>query len=305
MPESPVPDPRSSHADNTLDEDPKPEPATLDDQPYVFATILYDPALTKYPENTKASFNRPSPFYLLEHQWTRLQVANWSKDRSPNSHGTPTVFYNSLISATRQWHQENPDKRPTCLRIKVRAYLCGTTTFDVRQPSVERQRNLLFPKSFGIPSQLPKTQWTAVLDNQPTEASESTMVKTSDRMPYARPRAAVRIPNMTTPKEVLLFNTEGNILDGSTSTPFFYRNGRWVVPISSSGGLQGTTRRWALENGLAVEAVVPKDTLEVGETVWLSNAVWGFYFAIFVDRDEPEVSPSPEDCHRVQQQMRD
>jgi 4-amino-4-deoxychorismate lyase len=271
-----------------------------EDEPYVYATVLYDPSLTKHPENTKVSFGRPSPFYLLEHQWTRLQVANWSKDRSPNSHGSPSVFYNSLVCAIRKWYQENPDKRPTCLRIKVRAYQSGPTTFHVRQPSVERQINLLFPKTFGVPSKLPTTQWTTVLDNRSTEVSESTMMKTSDRMPYARPRAAAQIPSMTGPKEVLLYNPEGNILDGSTSTPFFFRNGRWVVPISSSGGLQGTTRRWALENGLAVEAVVPIKSLEVGETVWLSNAVWGFYHSIFVARDEPEVSPTHEDCCRPQ-----
>ena len=277
----------------------------LDNEPYVFATILYDPALTKYPENTKASFNRPSPFYLLEHQWTRLQVANWSRDRAPNSHGSPSVFFHNILDAVRKWRRDNPNELPSCLRIKVRAYESGRTTFDVRRPNVERQRNLLFPRNLDNVPQTPGISWTTVLDNTPTEISESTMMKTSDRMPYARPRAAVHIASMTTSKEVLLYNPEGNILDGSTSTPYFRRGDRWVVPISSSGGLQGTTRRWALENGVAVEGAVSKDSLQIGETIWLSNAVWGFYPSTFVARDEPEVCFSSNDCRRIAAQMQD
>jgi len=34
----------------------------VEEEPYIFATLRYDPILTKSAENTKASFNRPCPF---------------------------------------------------------------------------------------------------------------------------------------------------------------------------------------------------------------------------------------------------
>jgi branched-subunit amino acid aminotransferase/4-amino-4-deoxychorismate lyase len=281
-----------------------PEFSTND--PYIFATVRYDPTLLHSSQNTKASFNRPSPFYLLEHQWTRLQVANWCSsfyrtEPVQNTYSNPTAFLHSLLTAVKQWHSSHPNERPECLRIRIRCYVSGRIETIIGHPETVRPTNFLFPPSFGIPDQLPKTNWTIVLDVQATEISESTMYKTSDRKPYARPRVAAAIPDIATPKEVLLYNPEGHILDGSQSTPFFYRNGKWTVPNASSGGLQGTTRRWALENGLAVEDAVCKDSLEVGEVVWLSNAVWGFFYARFEIQDVTGEVPSSEECRRVEQ----
>ena len=143
-----------------------------------------------------------------------------------------------------------------------------------------------------------------MLDTQPTEATESTMFKTSDRTAQGRARAGAGIYSLGTYKEVLLYNTDGQILDGSNSTPYFYRDGRWVTPISSSGGLQGTTRRWSLENGLCVEDIVYVDTLRPGEIIWFSNAVKGYFWAKFHLRDEDMQQPSTNQCRRVIQQLR-
>jgi len=79
--------------------------------------------------------------------------------------------------------------------------------------------------------------------------------------------------------EVLLFNESGLITEGSLLTPYFYRNGGWVTPAVEGddvGGQRGTSRRWALESGMAVEGTVDVRTLRVGERVWLSNGVRGF-----------------------------
>jgi len=77
--------------------------------------------------------------------------------------------------------------------------------------------------------------------------------------------------------EVLLFNPEGNITEGSVLTPYFYREGRWITPrVEEAGGQRGTSRRWALERGLCVEGLVEKRSVRVGERVWVSNGVRGF-----------------------------
>ncbi|KAK4540371.1 hypothetical protein LTR36_009228 [Oleoguttula mirabilis] len=97
------------------------------------------------------------------------------------------------------------------------------------------------------------------------------MYKTNDRAPYDRARATAGIKSYPEPKEVLLYNMAHEILDGSLATPYFRRGERWITPASACGGLQGTSRRWALEKGLCIEGTVKTDELLDGEEMWLSN----------------------------------
>ena len=69
--------------------------------------------------------------------------------------------------------------------------------------------------------------------------------------------------------------------EGTYTTVYFRRDdgeGKeiWVTPRWQAGGNQGTTRRWALENGLAKEEIVMRESVKKGEVVWLSNGVRGF-----------------------------
>ncbi len=277
-----------------------------DDDIYVYASLLYDPALVHSPENTKASFNRPCPFYLLEHQWTRLGVANWSKSHSPNSHGSPSHFLHGLMCAVRAYQRSHRDlSQSICLRVRVHSHCSGKITTHITIPAPRPALSAMFPQTFGVPAYLPKTEWTIVLDTQPTEVAESTMYKTSDRSPYARARASAAVSEpWRLKREVLLYNTDGEMLDATSSTPYFFRNGRWVVPTSASGGLQGTTRRWALEHGVAHEGVVTKDSLKIGEFVCLSNGFWGFFYARLVAQDPRLIPPTEDECRRIEMLMR-
>lgn len=67
-------------------------------------------------------------------------------------------------------------------------------------------------------------------------------------------------------------------MEGSITTPYFWRGERWVTPSADSGGNLGTTRRWALERGLCAEGKIGRESVVVGETVWLSNGAsgWGW-----------------------------
>lgn len=80
------------------------------------------------------------------------------------------------------------------------------------------------------------------------------------------------------PVEVLLVNLQGEIMEGSITTPYFYREGAWVTPAEACGGNMGTTRRWALENRLCKDGIVNVENVVVGEKVVLSNGVrgWGW-----------------------------
>ena len=121
--------------------------------------------------------------------------------------------------------------------------------FPRRLPPPNGHRNT----SEGDPYKLPLFE--VLVDAQNTAASAFTHYKTTHRPMYDGARSRARI-EVTDVKEVLLVNAaDGTIMEGSITTPYFWRNGRWVTPPvpsnfshgQGSGGQEGTTRRWALE----------------------------------------------------------
>ena len=65
-------------------------------------------------------------------------------------------------------------------------------------------------------------------------------------------------------------------MEGCRTTPYFERGGTWVTPAAECGGNLGTTRRWALENGLCEEQVVKRGSVKFGDIIVLSNGAKGF-----------------------------
>lgn len=107
----------------------------------------------------------------------------------------------------------------------------------------------------------------------PIEPSLFTAHKTTQRTQYNEVRGSIPLE-----VEILLQNEKGEISEGCITTPYFWRGGRWVTPPADAGGNLGTTRRWALEQGLAVEETVMAKDVNVGEKIWVSNGVraWGW-----------------------------
>ncbi len=95
---------------------------------------------------------------------------------------------------------------------------------------------------------------------------------------------------MSAPVEVLMWNLAGELTEGSITSVYLRRDGQWVTPSASSGGQRGTTRRWAIEQGLCVEGIIPKDTVRNGEDVWVSNGVRGFgYGRVVIPENEQSI----------------
>lgn len=69
-------------------------------------------------------------------------------------------------------------------------------------------------------------------------------------------------------------------MEGTLTTPYFFRDGRWITPAEECGGNRGTTRRWALDAGLCEEGVLRRESVREGEVVWLSNGVRGFGWGV-------------------------
>lgn len=138
------------------------------------------------------------------------------------------------------------------------------------------------------------TPWIVHADRTHTTPSPFTSHKTTSRDMYTIARERVGIKTMAEPQEVLIISNgqnprldannsanivitsaEGDIMEGSLTSVYFFRNGRWVTPPLSSGGQAGTTRRWLLEKGLCEEEKVNVESLVDGEECWISNGVRG------------------------------
>lgn len=119
--------------------------------------------------------------------------------------------------------------------------------------------------------------WQALLDTQATVPSPFTSFKSTHRSHYSEARARMGLKSFQDPIEVFLLNPKGQVMEGSFTNVYFYRDGRWVTPTLASGGHAGTVRRWLLEHGLCEEGVVLADSVFDGEKCLISNGVRGIF----------------------------
>ncbi|KAL8940338.1 MAG: hypothetical protein Q9211_002332 [Gyalolechia sp. 1 TL-2023] len=138
------------------------------------------------------------------------------------------------------------------------------------------------PPAIDYPN--PEMGWRIFLSPVPVSPSLFTRHKTTERSIYdeARlflPESQANVNHPSQPlDEVLIINHDDEVMEGSITTPYFWRGGRWVTPTASSGGNLGTTRRYALDAGLCIEKTIMKDSIADGEAIWLSNGArgWGW-----------------------------
>jgi 4-amino-4-deoxychorismate lyase len=253
---------------------------------HIFTTFRLDTTLLSDDAHTTVCDGHKSDIYLLPYHFDRLRTAAATiKDFCyPEAMSDLAAFEREIHGAIKdsqsresatQSDLEAKQQDQVVSRGKVSWWPDGRLKVMLL-PVPQSSPNLL-PKSFD---KYPVPVWTIVLDSQPTEMNLYLGHKTSHRMAYDRARKDAGLdPKSTT--EVLLYDTKGNIVDGSITTAYFYRDSKWVTP--HSGGLEGTTRRFALEAGLCSTAssAVNKESLRDGETIWLSNAFRGFFAATF------------------------
>lgn len=270
----------------------KPPPTTSSSSPQqIFTSIRYDPLLATHPANNL--FDRPSPFYMLAHHRDRLLAAaqhfDWPAASTALSSTTGLETLTETLAQTVQdaiaTTPDSPTHRPpnsTPFRLRILVSPSGTIATEY-SPTPPAPLSQLFPTSLDAP-QAPnepnnptRTEpWVILLDTQPTPPTPYTTHKTTLRAPYVEARTRAHIPSMASAIEVLLYNPRGEITEGSLTSVYFFRGGRWVTPAGESGGNLGTTRRWALERGLCVEGCVRVESVRGGERVWVSNGVRGF-----------------------------
>ncbi|CAD6444352.1 e7948746-6a94-4d45-8773-0ee44f9a9d14-CDS [Sclerotinia trifoliorum] len=287
--------------------EPEPEPTFQ-----LFTSLRYDPILLQSPLNIQSwplPSPTPCPFYMLPYHRDRLQQAatHFSWPIAINAISGPDGFQNLLTTLSKTIDTSSP----TPLRVRVVLDHRGNLTVESNPVPAVSLSNL-FPTRLPPPSTLShptpqasispltggaltlgttdllpseplksfnsSTPYTIIPDPSLTTPSPYTSFKTTSRTMYDTARSRAQIHTFTEPKEVLLVSPNGEIMEGSLTTPFFYRDGKWVTPSEGCGGQIGTTRRWALEKGISTQSTISIDSLTEDEECWISNGVRGFTF---------------------------
>ncbi|KAI2473293.1 aminotransferase [Annulohypoxylon bovei var. microspora] len=263
----------------------------------IFTSIRYDPELLKAPDLgfTNIGWNsESSPFYMLDFHRDRMLKAaihwGWTAAITSISGKEGLENLQNFLWGVTSDVVNGPH------RLMITLARDGSLGYDI-SPLPGTHLNNLHPEY--LPSHSSDSEFSAsvkeakvlirdpvydiFLDSQETSKSEFTHYKTTFRDMYndARRRAQV---NPGDKKEVLLVNDDGHIMEGTISTPYFWRGGKWVTPpvprefnaFHGSGGNDGTTRRWALQRNLATEEVIIANSLMDGEECWISNGLRGF-----------------------------
>lgn len=260
------------------------------EESFIFTTLRFDDLLRESSANAAAAGGLPSAVYLLTHHHARLREAAENTSRGSEFRAMARLpdglsLERESADAVAAWRAQHQDEagQGGAFRVKIQCYGDGRLAIAVA-PTLRLSHTVLFPQSLSLGVDAPAPEWSLVMDSQPTLATVATRCKTADRGAYDRARRDADIASLAIKKEVLLYDRADLIMDASITTPYFLREGQWVTPAAIYGGQGGATRRWALSHSLCKEAIVGNHSLQHGETVWLSNAVRGFYNAVYLSQ---------------------
>lgn len=282
----------------------------------VMTSIRSDAILKSSISNTKLSFmDRPSQFYMISYHYDRMVGAatqfRWFKAvKSFESESGIAQLESALEQHLHDtygradyafplkvkchiWLPPSPDAILMRALHKIRVLLDHQGKLNITStPTPPASTRELFPSELWHLPLLEKSgTWRIFVSRQRIAPSQYTTHKTTNRAVYDNARAALlSASERSALSEVLLVNTDRNVMEGTITTPYFYRRRRWVTPPAAHGGNVGTTRRWALEKGLCIEEAVPVDSLELGERIWLSNGVRGWVWGHLEALGLPEPS---------------
>jgi 4-amino-4-deoxychorismate lyase len=182
------------------------------------------------------------------------------------------------------WMVDNPEKLPGPYKIRVLLNKAGNMRIEYSQIAPTTYV-ALYPTSLPQePDERFGPFYDIVLDTQSTEFNQLTWLKTTSRQMYdsARLRMTAVLMELNSdeqrPGEILMWNDKKHIMEGSITNVYFWRDEGWITPFVGPeyGGLEGTSRRWAVEHGLCKEALISLEDMKDGELVWISNGVRGF-----------------------------
>ncbi|KAF2007631.1 hypothetical protein P154DRAFT_383917, partial [Amniculicola lignicola CBS 123094] len=195
----------------------------LQDGPALHAALLQkvNEALSSEAEGDKAS---PLKLRILFDKSATLEVEISHIPAVPLS----TLYPPSLSppNPTPTPHPANPSPSPSAKPFTPSPLTGGPLTLGPTDS---------FPPSSNqtpSPSPCPPPEWLIRLDTQPTPSTPFTLLKTTHRAMYDKSRSRALPSNAPSPlfAEVMLYNECDELTEGSTTSLYLFRGGRWVTP---------------------------------------------------------------------------
>ncbi|KAF2021716.1 hypothetical protein BU24DRAFT_26060 [Aaosphaeria arxii CBS 175.79] len=233
----------------------------------IISTIRYDSLLLQSEENSSLSFTSPSPIYMLVYHRDRLMEAaqHFEFPAVVERLQDGKSFHEDLSKAVQDWksHSKQGGEQDSPLKLRVLFSKDGTLAVECtptpalpltslyppsldppRRSDVSRQTRPFKPspltggaldlgpaQSLPTPKDDPWT-WKLKLDTAPTSTCPATLLKTTARDLYnvSRSRALPTHPTAPTRVETIMYNECNEFTEGSITSLYFYRGGRWVTP---------------------------------------------------------------------------
>lgn len=235
----------------------------MGDEFSLFTALRYDPQLIQVsehgPEYAGWNHKNQSPLYMLDFHRDRMlrAAAHWNWQAAIDTLAGETGLHR-LCRLSREAVGPSQDG-PLRLRILI--------TYD-GEVIVEKYNTYALPIANLFPKRLPapgsaieegdpkkEPHYALLVDNTQTARSEYTHFKTTKRTMYDSARDRAKIAPTDKLEVLIVHKEDGSVMEGSTTTPYFWRDGRWVTPPvaakfswqDGSGGQDGTSRRWVLE----------------------------------------------------------
>lgn len=126
--------------------------------------------------------------------------------------------------------------------------------------------------------------WDLFKDTEPlVSTTPFTTFKTTNRAHYTRSRERMgemvgkyRYPSEDkTKSEILVYNEENEVMEGSITNIAVYKGGHWITPPLKSGSLCGIFRYYLLQKGYIQEGKIMIEDVAIGDTVLIFNGVMG------------------------------
>ncbi|KAG5440417.1 hypothetical protein PCK2_000550 [Pneumocystis canis] len=203
-------------------------------------------------------------FFLLEKHMQRLiktsEDFNWK-------------IIDTKIIKKKLW-----DSVEKCRSSRVRLTVARDGAIDIQISPFIPPKNL-----FGIFSDSNQREiepFKVYLDTMPVDDTLRPFFchKTTYRDPYEASRKRLKIEGKM---EVLLYNKDGYVMEGSICNVAFFRDHQWITPSLKEGCLPGIMREILLQKGYIIERSIRVCELISGEPLLLFNSLRGCFEASF------------------------
>lgn len=234
----------------------------------ILSTMRYDPQLSSSLPVEVDDIDELN-FFLLPEHYHRLQYSFQFFTK-----GKLDMLKDFMVKKLVDFIRDSKVDVSKPYRIRFLTGLTGEIKMEIYD-TVERR--LLHGLEDGLDKYilgLDDDVWDVYVDDEPTLISPFTSFKTTYRPHYTKSRQN-HLPGKRTQEEVLIWNTQQTMMEGSITNFAIKINDKWVTPELACGCLCGVMRHFLLKNGYISENTIRRSEINVGDEILLFNGIMG------------------------------